>query len=62
MSLVYMNSADCRGPVVSAKSRLCMVVRQGSAALNDEVHSLCISAKCMHFQGSHAIYTCSLMF
>lgn len=57
-----MNSADCRGPVVSAKSRLCMVVRQGSAALNDEVHSLCIRAQCMHIQESHAIYTCSLMF
>lgn len=39
-----MNSADCRGPVVSAKSRLYMVVRQGSAALNGEVHSLCIPA------------------
>ena len=39
-----MNSADCRGPVVSAKSRLCMVVRQGSAVLSDEVHSLCIPA------------------
>ena len=39
-----MNLADCRGPVVSAKSRLCTVVRQGSAALNDEVPSLCIPA------------------
>ena len=37
-----MNSADCGGPMVSAKSRLCSVVRKGSAALNDEVHSFCI--------------------